>query len=115
MNHRLGIATALLGDPETLILDEPINGLDPEGIVWARTLLRRLASEGRTVFVSSHLMTEMANTADHLVVIGRGRLVTDAPTTEVIGTHASLEDAFLDLTRNETDYRADLGAAENRA
>jgi ABC-2 type transport system ATP-binding protein len=180
MSQRLGIAVALLGDPGTLVLDEPINGLDPEGIVWARTLLRGLAAEGRTVFVSSHLMAEMANTADHLIVIGRGHLVADAPTAEVIGAHArrrvlvasadaaatprlaqlldrgggtvapvaggglavtgmapgaigeiattggialallgpepaSLEDAFLDLTRNETEYRADLGATERRA
>src|SRR3954452_3210032 len=74
MGQRLGIAAALLGDPPVLILDEPSNGLDPEGILWIRTLLKRLAGEGRTVFLSSHLMSEMALTADHLVVIGRGRL-----------------------------------------
>jgi ABC-2 type transport system ATP-binding protein len=77
MGQRLGIATALLGDPDTLILDEPVNGLDPEGIHWIRNLLRALAAEGRTVFVSSHLMSEMALTADHLIVIGRGRLIAD--------------------------------------
>ena len=77
MGQRLGIATALLGDPHTLLLDEPVNGLDPEGIHWIRTLLQRLAAEGRTVFVSSHLMSEMALTADHLIVIGRGRLIAD--------------------------------------
>ena len=77
MRQRLGIAAALLGDPAVLLFDEPINGLDPEGIRWVRTLLRSLAGEGRTVFVSSHLMSEMALTADHLIVIGRGRLVAD--------------------------------------
>ena len=77
MGQRLGIAVALLGDPAVLILDEPVNGLDPEGIVWIRTLMKRLASEGRTVFVSSHLMNEMAVTADHLIVIGRGKLIAD--------------------------------------
>ena len=77
MGQRLGIAAALLGDPHTLILDEPVNGLDPEGIHWIRNLLKGLAAEGRTVFVSSHLMSEMALTADHLIVIGRGRLIAD--------------------------------------
>jgi ABC-2 type transport system ATP-binding protein len=77
MGQRLGIAAALLGDPEVLILDEPINGLDPEGIHWIRDLLKRLAAEGRTVFLSSHLMSEMAVTADHLIIIGRGRLIRD--------------------------------------
>src|SRR4051794_32954217 len=75
MGQRLGVAAALLGDPATLVLDEPVNGLDPQGILWIRTLLRSLAAEGRTVFVSSHLMSEMALTADHLVVIGRGRVI----------------------------------------
>ncbi|MBO0919822.1 ATP-binding cassette domain-containing protein [Cellulomonas sp. zg-ZUI222] len=84
MGQRLGIAAALLGDPQTLILDEPVNGLDPEGVLWVRTLLRGLAAEGRTVFLSSHLMSEMALTADHLVVIGRGRIVADAPVADVI-------------------------------
>ncbi|MGD0379640.1 MAG: ATP-binding cassette domain-containing protein [Acidimicrobiales bacterium] len=79
MTQRLGIAAALLGDPGVLLFDEPINGLDPEGILWVRTLLKRLASEGRAVFVSSHLMSEMALTADHLVVIGRGKLIADQP------------------------------------
>jgi ABC-2 type transport system ATP-binding protein len=77
MGQRLGIASALLGDPATLILDEPINGLDPDGIHWMRGLLRTLAAEGRTVFLSSHLMSEMALTADHLIIIGRGRLIRD--------------------------------------
>ncbi len=84
MGQRLGIAAALLGDPAALVLDEPVNGLDPEGILWIRTLMKSLAAEGRAVFVSSHLMNEMAVTADHLVVIGRGRLVADCSTEEFI-------------------------------
>ncbi|MET9611465.1 ABC transporter ATP-binding protein [Kitasatospora indigofera] len=87
MRQRLGVAGALLGDPPVLLLDEPVNGLDPEGIRWIRTLLRGLAAEGRAVLVSSHLMTEMALTADHLVVIGRGRLLADASTAEFIDRH----------------------------
>jgi ABC-2 type transport system ATP-binding protein len=86
MGQRLGIATALLGDPATLLLDEPVNGLDPEGIQWMRNLLKGLAAEGRTVFVSSHLMSEMALTADHLIVIGRGRLIADIGVEEFIRT-----------------------------
>ncbi|WP_377271719.1 ABC transporter ATP-binding protein [Peterkaempfera sp. SMS 1(5)a] len=82
MGQRLGIASALLGDPATLILDEPVNGLDPEGILWIRNLLKSLAAEGRTVLVSSHLMSEMALTAEHLIVIGRGRLIADTSVTE---------------------------------
>ena len=170
MKQRLGIAGALLGDPPVLMFDEPANGLDPEGIAWIRGLLKSLAAEGRTVFVSSHLMSEMALTADHLIVIGRGRLVADAAVTEfvqqssrrdvvvrsprsadlagllaargaavvaqpdgglavtglqatVIGEvareygialheltprHASLEEAFMELTRDSVDYRADV-------
>ena len=84
MGQRLGIATALLGDPATIMLDEPANGLDPEGVHWIRNLLRQLASEGRTVFVSSHLMSEMALTADHLIVIGRGRLIADMSVDEFV-------------------------------
>ncbi|MBQ0825197.1 ABC transporter ATP-binding protein [Streptomyces tagetis] len=84
MRQRLGIATALLGDPHVLLLDEPTNGLDPEGIVWVRTLVRRLAGEGRTVLVSSHLMNETAAFADHLVVLGRGRLLADVSTGDFI-------------------------------
>jgi ABC-2 type transport system ATP-binding protein len=84
MGQRLGIAAALLADPSVLILDEPVNGLDPEGIVWIRTLMKRLAAEGRTVFVSSHLMNEMAVTAEHLIVIGRGKLIADCSTEEFI-------------------------------
>ena len=84
MGQRLGIATALLGDPKTLLLDEPVNGLDPEGIHWIRNLLKALAAEGRAVFVSSHLMSEMALTADHLIVIGRGRLIADTSVDEFV-------------------------------
>ena len=84
MGQRLGIAAALLGDPAALLLDEPVNGLDPEGIQWIRNLLRGLAAEGRTVFVSSHLMSEMAMTADHLIVIGRGRLIADMDVDEFV-------------------------------
>ncbi|MEU9210257.1 ATP-binding cassette domain-containing protein [Streptomyces sp. NPDC048415] len=84
MGQRLGIAAALLGDPAALILDEPVNGLDPEGILWIRNLMKSLAAEGRAVFVSSHLMNEMAVTAEHLIVIGRGRLVADCSTEEFI-------------------------------
>jgi len=167
MKQRLGIATALLGDPPILIFDEPVNGLDPEGIHWIRELFKTLASEGRTVLVSSHLMSEMALTADHLVIIGRGRLLADTPTEqfvesnahtdvlvrsprvgdlgdllrahgsvvvpegpdaiavtgmdapaiadlaagngiavhELVSRHASLEEAYLDITRDSVDYR----------
>jgi len=176
MNQRLGIAVALLGDPETLIFDEPINGLDPDGILWIRNLMKSLAAEGRTVFLSSHLMNEMALTAEHLIVIGRGRIIADNSIEEIIQGNAvtsvrvratnqaelaqllvtrgakiehlvdgalditlmdstaiggvaaannialielspqgaSLEDAFLELTHNDTDYRANalVGAGQ---
>ena len=171
MSQRLGLAAALLGDPETLLFDEPINGLDPEGILWLRGLLRSLADEGRTVFLSSHLMSEMAQTADHLIVIGRGQLIADSTMADILHTHTqsrvrvraasrpaefraaigsrggqvredpdgsalvtglsptaigeisvaigiplaqltpeegSLEDAFIELTQHETDYRSSL-------
>ena len=85
MGQRLGIAAALLGDPAVLILDEPVNGLDPEGVQWVRRLMRHLAAEGRTVLLSSHLMSEMALTADHLIMLGRGRVIADAPVADVIG------------------------------
>ncbi|GGC15600.1 ABC transporter ATP-binding protein [Cellulomonas carbonis] len=84
MGQRLGIASALLGDPHTLILDEPVNGLDPEGVLWVRNLVRYLAGQGRTVFLSSHLMSEMALTADHIIVVGRGRVLADAPVQDVV-------------------------------
>jgi ABC-2 type transport system ATP-binding protein len=90
MGQRLGIAAALLGDPDVLLLDEPVNGLDPEGIRWVRELLRALADEGRTVLVSSHLMSEMEDTADHLVVLGRGRLLADVPMEELLGAHSAV-------------------------
>jgi ABC-2 type transport system ATP-binding protein len=174
MKQRLGIATALLGDPPVLMFDEPVNGLDAEGVQQIRQLFKSLAAEGRTVFVSSHLMSEMAQTADHLIVIGRGRLLADTPTGqftessgradvlvrspqagelagllaahgaavaaeddgrlavtgmdapaiadlaaghgiavhELVPRHASLEQAYLDLTRDSTDYRAGKPAAE---
>ena len=84
MGQRLGIASALLGDPQTLILDEPVNGLDPEGVLWVRNLAKHLAGQGKTVFLSSHLMSEMAQTADHLIVIGRGQIIADAPIAEIL-------------------------------
>jgi ABC-2 type transport system ATP-binding protein len=172
MGQRLGIAAALLGDPKVLMFDEPVNGLDPEGILWIRNLMKALAAEGRTVFVSSHLMSEMENTADHLLVIGRGKLIADCTVDEFIaansqqtvrvrtpqpdqlaklvaasgGTsrengdgfivvtglhadqvgdlayensirlhelapvHASLEQAFMDLTASSVQFRADVSA-----
>ncbi|MCA2216187.1 ATP-binding cassette domain-containing protein [Wangella sp. NEAU-J3] len=107
MEQRLGIAVALLGDPGTLILDEPLNGLDTEGIRWVRGLLRDLAADGRTVFVSSHLMSEMALTADHVVVIGRGRLLADASLDQLVADsgRSSLEEAFVHLTADAVEYR----------
>jgi ABC-2 type transport system ATP-binding protein len=173
MGQRLGIASALLGDPQTLLLDEPVNGLDPEGIHWIRNLLKNLAAEGRTVFVSSHLMSEMALTADHLIIIGRGRLIADLSVEdfvrqasgnlvrvrspqatqlrealvgplvtvsdsedgvievggltaaqigeaaaanglvlhELTPLQASLEEAFMDLTRDEVEFQASAGSA----
>jgi ABC-2 type transport system ATP-binding protein len=172
MKQRLGIAAALLGDPPVLMFDEPVNGLDPEGIHWIRQLFKSLAAEGRTVFVSSHLMSEMAVTADHLIIIGRGRLLADTsvegftsssarrdvlvrspragelaglltargaavipegdsglavagmdaaaiadlaatqaiPVTELTPRHASLEQAFMDVTGGSVDYRAPVPA-----
>jgi ABC-2 type transport system ATP-binding protein len=88
MGQRLGIAGALLGDPQILMFDEPVNGLDPEGILWIRNLMKALAAEGRTVFVSSHLMSEMENTADHLLVIGRGKLIADCTVAEFIAANS---------------------------
>ena len=88
MGQRLGIAGALLGDPAILMFDEPVNGLDPEGILWIRNLMKALAAEGRTVFVSSHLMSEMESTADHLLVIGRGRLIADCTVAEFIARNS---------------------------
>ena len=101
MGQRLGIAAALLGDPPVLLCDEPVNGLDPEGILWMRTLLRGLAAEGRTVLVSSHLMSEMALTADHLVVIGRGRLIADDSVQRIVerGAHGHVLVRACDIAR----------------
>jgi ABC-2 type transport system ATP-binding protein len=105
MGQRLGVAAALLGDPAVLLLDEPVNGLDPEGVRWIRGLLMSLAAEGRTVFVSSHLIAEMALTAERLVVIGRGRLLADTTVAELSAGAASLEDAFFRLTDEAIEYR----------
>jgi ABC-2 type transport system ATP-binding protein len=138
MSQRLGIAAALLGDPKVLMFDEPVNGLDPEGIQWIRNLMRRLASEGRTVFVSSHLMSEMSQTADHLIVIGRGRLIADLSVAEFIrkssanhvkvrspqgdrlaellrgrGVTTTVDDGYLLVQNLDTAAVGDL-AAENR-
>ena len=106
MGQRLGIATALLGDPSTVMLDEPVNGLDPEGIQWIRNFLKRLASEGRTVFVSSHLMSEMALTADHLIVIGRGKLIADADVQEFV--RGASKNAVLVRSPQATELHAAL-------
>jgi ABC-2 type transport system ATP-binding protein len=106
MRQRLGIAAALLGDPATIILDEPVNGLDPDGVLWLRTLLKELAAEGRTVLVSSHLLSEMAVTAAHLIVIGRGRLLADVPMDAFTARHASLEEAYMRLTRDSLEFQA---------
>ncbi len=106
MRQRLGIAAALLGDPEVVMLDEPSNGLDPEGIIWIRALLRRLAGQGRTVLVSSHLMNETASFADHLVVLGRGRLLADTPMREFI--HARVEPRVRVRTTDATALKAAL-------
>jgi ABC-2 type transport system ATP-binding protein len=104
MGQRLGIAAALLGDPEVVMLDEPVNGLDPDGIRWIRDLMRQLAAEGRTVFLSSHLMSEMALTADHLIVIGRGRLIADLSVNEFIRRHSR------SIVRVRSPQAADLAA-----
>ncbi len=109
MTQRVGIAVAMLGDPEIFVLDEPVNGLDPEGILWIRNLMKQIASEGRTVFVSSHLMNEMAVTADHLIVIGKGKLIADCSTQEFI--ERSSEKSVL-VRSPEVARLADLIAAE---
>ncbi|MQA11002.1 MAG: ATP-binding cassette domain-containing protein [Pseudonocardiaceae bacterium] len=105
MSQRLGVAAALLGDPAVLIFDEPVNGLDPEGIRWIRTLMHRMAGEGRTVLVSSHLMSEMALTAEHLIVIGRGRLIADTRTDEFMAASSG------GIVRAGTDRPAELSRA----
>ena len=108
MNQRLGIAAALLGDPKVLIFDEPVNGLDPEGVRWVRHLSRELAAEGRTVFVSSHLMSEMAQTADHVIVLGRGRIIADAPIHQVLDSE---EQRVLVRTEHAAELAAALAAS----
>jgi ABC-2 type transport system ATP-binding protein len=104
MRQRLALAAALLGDPETLVLDEPATGLDPAGVLWLRTLLRGLAEQGRTVLVSSHLLAEAAQTVDDVIVINRGRLIVHGPMSQLIGSnHAtSLEELFFDLIAKGT-------------
>ncbi len=109
MGQRLGIAAALLGDPAILMFDEPVNGLDPEGILWIRNLMKALAAEGRTVFVSSHLMSEMENTADHLLVIGRGRLIADCTVAEFIARNS------VQTVRVRTPQRDALAGAVHQA
>jgi len=106
MSQRLGIAAALLGDPAVLLLDEPVNGLDPEGIRWIRNLLKSLAAQGRTVLVSSHLISEVAQTADQLIVIGQGRLLAQTTTAELSSGGRSLEEAFFGLTEGSAEYSA---------
>ncbi|MEU0369993.1 ABC transporter ATP-binding protein [Streptomyces sp. NPDC006283] len=110
MGQRLGIAAALLGDPQVLLFDEPVNGLDPEGILWVRNLMKQLASEGRTVFVSSHLMSEMALTADHLIVIGRGQLMADMSVKDFI-SHNSADFARVRTPQTEPEQREKLVSA----
>ena len=109
MSQRVGIASALLGNPQVLVLDEPVNGLDPEGILWIRNLMKQLASEGRTVFVSSHLMNEMAVTADHLIVIGRGKLLAETSTQEFIERSA---EKYVLVRSPDVARLADLIAAD---
>jgi ABC-2 type transport system ATP-binding protein len=106
MSQRLGIAAALLGDPAVLLLDEPVNGLDPEGIRWIRNLLKSLAAQGRTVLVSSHLISEVAQTADQLIVIGQGRLLAQTTVAELSSRGQSLEEAFFGLTEGSAEYSA---------
>lgn len=114
MGQRLGIAAALLGDPQVLLFDEPVNGLDPEGILWVRNLMKQLASEGRTVFVSSHLMSEMAVTAEHLIVIGRGQLLSDMSVRDFI-SHNSADYARVRPAGTDADAREKLVAALGEA
>jgi ABC-2 type transport system ATP-binding protein len=105
MRQRLGIAAALLGDPPVLMFDEPFNGMDPEGIVWLRGFLRSLAAQGRTVLVASHLMRELQDAADHVIVVGHGRVIADSPVAGLVARWGSLEDAYLSLTKDAVDYR----------
>jgi ABC-2 type transport system ATP-binding protein len=106
MRQRLGVAAALLGDPPALMLDEPFNGMDPEGIMWIRGLLRSLAGEGRAILVSSHLLGEVQGLADHVVVVGRGRVVADGTVADLLAAsgRATLEEAYLELTRDAVEF-----------
>jgi ABC-type dipeptide/oligopeptide/nickel transport system ATPase component len=113
MSQRLSIAAALLGDPGVLLFDEPVNGLDPEGVRWIRDLMKSLAAEGRTVLLSSHLISEMALIADHLIVIGQGRLLADSTVAELTAGGRSLEEAFFALTSGSAEYRG-VAPAEPR-
>jgi ABC-2 type transport system ATP-binding protein len=106
MKQRLGIAAALLGDPGVLMFDEPVNGLDPDGVRWIRDLMRSLAAEGRTILLSSHLMSEMALTAERIVIMGRGRLIAEATVADLTARYPSLEDAYLALTADSVQYGA---------
>ncbi len=106
MRQRLGIAAALLGDPAVLIFDEPVNGLDPDGVRWVRQLMRGLAGEGRTVLVSSHLIAEMELTADRLVIIGRGKLIAESSLQDLVARSGTLEEAYVELTAGSSDHRA---------
>jgi ABC-2 type transport system ATP-binding protein len=112
MRQRLGIAAAMLGDPPILIMDEPFNGMDPEGIIWLRGFLRGLAAEGRAVLVSSHLLSELPDVADHVVVIGRGRVLADGTIQELTAGASSLEDAYLRLTAGAVEYRSGAEGAD---
>jgi ABC-2 type transport system ATP-binding protein len=114
MRQRLGIAAAMLGDPPILIMDEPFNGMDPEGIIWMRGFLRDLAAEGRAVLVSSHLLSELPDVADHVVVIGRGRVLADATIAELTAGRSSLEDVYLRLTSDAVEYRSGSGLERHR-
>ncbi|HUC56681.1 MAG TPA: ATP-binding cassette domain-containing protein [Streptosporangiaceae bacterium] len=109
MRQRLGIAAAMLGDPAAIMLDEPFNGMDPEGIVWMRGFLRSLAGQGRAVLVSSHLLSELEDTADRLVVVGRGKVIADTTVAALVssasGQRVTLEQAYLELTRNAVEFR----------
>ncbi len=120
MRQRLGIAAALLGDPAVVMLDEPTNGLDPDGILWLRAFTRRLADEGRTVFVSSHLMNEISQTADHIIVIGRGRIIADEPMDSIVAGHGVHEvlvraDRQADLIVHLVRHGADVTPADDGA
>jgi ABC-2 type transport system ATP-binding protein len=110
MRQRLGIAAAMLGDPPVIMLDEPFNGMDPEGMVWMRGFLTALAAEGRAVLISSHLLRELDGVAGHLIVVGRGRVIADAPTADLLaaasGERPTLEQAYLELTQDAVEYRA---------